>query len=120
MKSILQLVRYKEVRDAVEAAITEMDRLADDLREVSADHEIHVAKVAADVEGRYVHMVVITRACGKMGVVADKLKTTAKTLRKAMTKESPPREVVEECMSVSFDDPGWMWTVCVSVLCSSM
>jgi hypothetical protein len=53
-------------------------------------------------------MAVMTRACGKMDVVADKLKTATKTLRKAVTKESLPREVVEECMSVSFDNPGWM------------
>jgi hypothetical protein len=108
MKSILQLARYKKVWDAVEAVIIEMDRLANDLREVLADHWVHVAKAAADAEGRYVHMAVMTRACGKMDVVADKLKTATKTLRKAVTKESLPREVVEECMSVSFDNPGWM------------
>jgi hypothetical protein len=79
------LAKYKEVQDASEAAITKMDHLADDLREVSVDHGVHVAKAVADVEGRYVHMAAMTRACSKMDVVAHKLETATKTLRKAVT-----------------------------------
>jgi hypothetical protein len=39
------------VWDAMEAMITEMDHLADDLRKVSVQHGVHVAKAAADVDG---------------------------------------------------------------------
>jgi hypothetical protein len=108
MTSIFQLDRYREVRDAANAAITEMDHLADDLREVSAEHVVRVAKAAIDVDGRYVHMEVMTRACGKMDVVADKLETVAKTLRKALSEESLLHEVQEEYISWSLDDPGWV------------
>jgi hypothetical protein len=83
------------VRDVAEATITEMYHLADDLRKVSVEHGVHVVKAAVDVYGRYVHMAVMTRACTKMDVVANKLETAAKTLRKPLTKESPPREVQE-------------------------
>jgi hypothetical protein len=85
-----------------------MDHLADDLREVSAEHGVRVAKAATDVDGRYVHMTVMTRTCGKMDVVADKLKTVAKTLRKALSEESLPHEVQEEYISWSLNDPGWV------------
>jgi hypothetical protein len=60
------------VWDAMEAMITEMDHLADDLRQVSVQHGVHVAKAAADVDGRYVHMTVMTTACTKMDLIADK------------------------------------------------
>jgi hypothetical protein len=52
---------YIEVRDVAEAAITEMDHLAVNLREVSTQHAVHVAKAVA---GRYVHMSIMARACG--------------------------------------------------------
>jgi hypothetical protein len=72
-----QLDRYKEVWDAADAAITEMNHLADDLRKVSTKHGVCVANASVDVDGRYVHMAVMTRAYGKMDVVADKLKNAA-------------------------------------------
>jgi hypothetical protein len=96
MTSIFQLDRYREGRDAANAAIIEMDHLADDLREVSTKHGVRVAMAAVDVDGRYVHMAVMTRACGKLDVVTDKLETASKTLRKVLSKESPPHEVQEE------------------------
>jgi hypothetical protein len=92
MKYVFQFDRYREVRDVTEVAITEMDHLADDLRNVSAQHGVHVAKAVADVDGRYVHMAVMTTACGKMELVADKLKTVDNTLRNMLTEDSPPRE----------------------------
>jgi phosphotransacetylase len=69
-----------------------MDHLADDLRNVSAQHGVHVAKAVADVDGRYVHMAVMTTACGKIELVAGKLETVDKTLRNMLTEDSPPRE----------------------------
>jgi hypothetical protein len=80
------------VRDATYDVVTEMDHLADDLREVSMKHGVCIAKTA-NVSGRYVHMAFMTRAFDKMDVVAEKLKNEVKTLRKAMSKESPPHEV---------------------------
>jgi hypothetical protein len=50
---------YIEVRDVAEAAITEMDHLAVNLREVSTQHAVHVAKAVA---GRYVHMSIMALA----------------------------------------------------------
>jgi hypothetical protein len=50
MKSFLQFDRFREVRDAVYDAITEMDHLAANLREVSTEHGVCIAK-AADVDG---------------------------------------------------------------------
>jgi hypothetical protein len=43
-----------------------------------------------------------------MDAVADKLEDAAKTLRKVLSKESPPREMLEEHMSWSLDDSGWV------------
>jgi hypothetical protein len=92
MKYVLHYDKYREVYDVADSTITEMDRLADDLRRVSMEHGVRVAN-AADVDGQYVHIAVMTRACGKMDVVAKKLENAAKTLRNALSEESPPREV---------------------------
>jgi hypothetical protein len=107
MKSFLQFNRFREVRDATYDAITEMDHLAADLREVSTEHGDRIAK-GADVDGRYVHIAHMTRACGKMDVVAEKLQNAVKTLRKALSEEPPLHEVLEEHLSWSLDDPGWV------------
>jgi hypothetical protein len=103
MKSVLQYDRYREVYDAVDSAITEMDHLADDLRTVSREHGVRV------VNGRYVHLAGMTRACGKMDIVAEKLENAAKTLRNVLSEASPPHEVQDEMISWSLDDPGWVW-----------
>jgi hypothetical protein len=107
MKSLFQFKRYSEVRDAAYDVITEMDHLATELREVSTEHGVHIVK-AIDVNGRYVHIAHMTRACGKMDVVTEKLQNTAKTLRKALFEEPPPQEGLEEHISWSLDDQGWV------------
>jgi bisphosphoglycerate-independent phosphoglycerate mutase (AlkP superfamily) len=86
------------VRDAVYDAISEMDHLAADLREVSMEHGVRIAK-AANVDGRYVHMAHMTRACSKMDAVAEKLQNVANTLKKAFFEEPPLHEVREEHLS---------------------
>jgi hypothetical protein len=78
------------------------------MRTVSREHGVRVANPTVNIDGRYVHMAVMTRACGKMDAVANKLEDAAKTLRKVLSKESPPREVLEEHMSWSLDDSGWV------------
>jgi phytoene dehydrogenase-like protein len=50
MKSFLQFNRFREVQDATYDAITEMDHLAADLREVLTEHGVRIAK-GADVDG---------------------------------------------------------------------
>jgi hypothetical protein len=115
MKSIFQLDRYREVRDAADAAIPEMNHHANDLKEVLAEHGVRVVKVAADADGRYVCMTVMTRACDKMDVVADKLEIAIKTLRKALFEESPPCEVQQDYISWSLDDSGWVYSIYVVV-----
>jgi hypothetical protein len=98
MKSSLQLDRYHEVWDAADSAITEGAHDADDLRKVSEEHGVRVAH-AANVDSRYVHMAVMTRACGKMVDVAEKLESVTNTLRNALSEESLPHEVQEEYIS---------------------
>jgi hypothetical protein len=85
MKSILQYDRYREVYDAADSMITEMDHLTDDLRMVSGEHGVRVANATVYVDGRYVHLAVMTRACGKMDDVAEKLENAAKTLVRSIT-----------------------------------
>jgi hypothetical protein len=94
------------VYDAADSVITEMDHLTDDLRTVSWEHGVRVANAATDIDGRYVHMTFMTRACGKMDVVAEELENVAKALRNALFEESPPHEMQEEKISWSLDDPG--------------
>jgi hypothetical protein len=98
MKSFLLFDRYREVRDVAYDAITEMDHLATDLREVLMKHRVCIAK-AADVDGQYVNIAHMTRACCKMDVVAEKLQNAAKTLRKVLSEEPPLHEVLEEHLS---------------------
>jgi hypothetical protein len=105
MKYVLQYDRYKEVYDVADSVITEMDHLADDLRTVSREHGVRDANAITDVDGRYVHMTVMTRACGKMDVVVENLTIVAKTLRNALSEQSPPHKVQEELISWSLDDP---------------
>jgi hypothetical protein len=50
------------VYDAVDSTIIEMDHPTDDLRIVSREHGVCVANVVTYVDGRYVHMSVMTRA----------------------------------------------------------
>jgi hypothetical protein len=90
MKYLFQFKRYNEVRDAAYDVIAEMDHLATELREVSTEHGVRIAK-AVDVNGRYVHVAHMTWACSKMDVVTEKLQNAAKTLRKALFQEPPPR-----------------------------
>jgi hypothetical protein len=108
MKSSLQLARYRKVWDVADSAIIEMAHAVDNLRKVSREHEVCVANAAADVDGRYVHMVVMTRVCGKMDGVVEKLEIVDKSRRNVLAEESPPHEVQEEYISWSLDDPGWV------------
>jgi hypothetical protein len=50
---------------------------ADDLRDVSREHEVSFANVATGVDGHYVHLSVMTMACRKMVDVAEKLESVA-------------------------------------------
>jgi hypothetical protein len=104
----LQFSRYREVWDATYAVITVIARATNDLRDLSRDHGVCVANAVAGVDGQYVHLEVMTRACSKMVDVAEKLESVAYTLRNALSQESPPREVQEEMISQNLDDPGWV------------
>jgi hypothetical protein len=48
-----------------------MERAALDLRRVSMEHGVCVTNKAAGVDGRYVHLSVMSQAYGKMNDVAE-------------------------------------------------
>jgi hypothetical protein len=106
----LQFDRFIEVRNGLESALGEMERAAAELRTMSREHGVRVAKVAADVDGRYVHMVVMSRACGKMDNIVEKLENSANKLFHLVPEESPAREVQEEYFSFNYniDNLGWV------------
>jgi hypothetical protein len=104
----LQFDRFVEVRDGLESALTEMECAAANLRRVSREHGVHVANAIADVDGCYVHMSVMSRACGKMDDVAEKLENVTNRLFNVVHEESPPCEVQEEFISYNIDDLGWV------------
>jgi hypothetical protein len=104
----VQFDRYNKVWDGLDSAITEMAHVAANLRKVSREHVVCVANVAANVDSRYVHMAVMTRACGKMDGVAEKLKNVANSLVNVLAGPSPPHEMQEEYISWNLDDSGWV------------
>jgi uncharacterized protein YajQ (UPF0234 family) len=64
----LQYSRYKEVRDALDIAITEMQKNALNLKKVSAEHHVP----AKD----YVSIGLLSNACLRMEQIADILDAT--------------------------------------------
>jgi hypothetical protein len=92
----LQFDKFVEVSDGLESALTEAERVADDLRGVLRKHGVCVANAATDVDGHYIHMSVISRACGKMDDVTEKPKNVTNKICNLVHEESPPREVQEE------------------------
>jgi uncharacterized coiled-coil protein SlyX len=104
----LQFDRFVEVRNGLESALAEIERVAAELRRVLREHEVRVGKVATDVDGPYVYMPVMNRACSKMDDVAEKLKNSANKLFNLVHEESPPREVQEEYASYNINDPDWV------------
>jgi hypothetical protein len=70
------------------------------------EHGVHVANIAADVDSRYVHMVVMTQACSKMDNVAEKLKNVTKSLMNVL-----PGIITAwglEYISWNLDDSSWL------------
>jgi hypothetical protein len=104
----LHFDRYVEVRDGLQSALTEMERAAADLRIVSREHGVRVANAATDMDVHYFHLSVMTRACGKMNDVAEKLENATSRLFNVLHEESPPHEVQEEYISWNIDDLGWV------------
>jgi uncharacterized protein YajQ (UPF0234 family) len=68
----LQYSRYKEVRDALDIAIAEMQKNALDLKKVSAEHYVPTKD--------YVSVGLLSNACLKMEQIADILDTTSDKL----------------------------------------
>jgi hypothetical protein len=67
----LQFDKFVEARNGLESALTEMERAALDLRRVSREHGVCVTNKAAGVDGRYVHLFVMSQAYDKMDDVAE-------------------------------------------------
>jgi dUTPase len=78
------------------------------LRKVSREHGVYVANAATDVDSRYVQMVVMAWACGKMDGVVEKLEKVVNILMNVLASESPPHDVQEEYILWNLDDPGWV------------
>jgi ribosomal protein L10 len=68
----LQYSRYKEVRDALDIDITEMQKNALDLKKVSAEHYVPTKD--------YVSVGLLSNACLKMEQIADILDATSDKL----------------------------------------
>jgi uncharacterized protein YajQ (UPF0234 family) len=68
----LQYSRYKEVRDALDIDIAEMQKNALDLKKVSAEHYVPTKD--------YVSVGLLSNACLKMEQIADILDTTSDKL----------------------------------------
>jgi uncharacterized protein YajQ (UPF0234 family) len=85
--------RYKEVRDALDVAIAEMQKNALDLKKVSAEHYVP----AKD----YVSVGLLSNACFRLEQIADILDTTYDKLQEAL--DGPAPSDMEDTM----DD--WDW-----------
>jgi hypothetical protein len=68
----LQYSRYKEVRDALDIDIAEMQKNALDLKKVSAEHYVPTKD--------YVSVGLLSNACLKMELIADILDATSDKL----------------------------------------
>jgi uncharacterized protein YukE len=86
----VQFGRYYEVQDGLQSAVAEMGKAAAELRKLTRDHGVYVARAAAEVDSRYVHMAVMTQACVKMDEVADKMENVVTRLMDVWAGQSPP------------------------------
>jgi uncharacterized protein YajQ (UPF0234 family) len=90
---LLQYSRHKEVRDALDIAIAEMQKNALDLKKVSVEHYVPT--------NYYVSIGLLSNACFRMEQIADILDATSNKLQEALDGLAPSD--VEDTM----DD--WDW-----------